>query len=363
MTSLEHLLLDGTAIKELPASLKSLSRLSELTLKYCKNLSVLPSVICGLSSLRVLYVSGCKKLEKFPDLSNMECLQDFQAEGTAIAQLPSPSLFLKNIKRIVVGGYKDFPLDSGDLSFFDVSLSKRSSELINVSHFNFWSPSYISDACCINYCDNERRGCMVYLELERFIGEHEGFEGKSRGHERILGSAVAHGMPDWFTTRSSGSSVTLEMHQNLNLDGGWNSWILESGNLIYQSFSCDIETHEGRLGDFLLLQTPDVASIEPIGFWAFIPVEWFLEQSNNWEGWSYIRASIAVESLDLSTDSSIVEVKECGARLLYEGDALEFSNAVAQGWHRAYYRFLSGHDFEKVGDGVLPLPSLAIKGR
>ncbi|KAB1212542.1 Protein SUPPRESSOR OF npr1-1, CONSTITUTIVE 1 [Morella rubra] len=50
-------------------------------------------------------------------------------------------------------------------------------------------------------------------------------------------------------------------------------------------------------------------------------------------------------------DCSIVEVKECGARLLYEGDALEFSNAVAQGWHRAYYHFLSGHDFEKAGDG------------
>ncbi|KAB1200976.1 Protein SUPPRESSOR OF npr1-1, CONSTITUTIVE 1 [Morella rubra] len=125
-------------------------------------------------------------------------------------------------------------------------------------------------------------------------------KGKSRGHERILGSTVAHGMPDWFTTRSSGSSVTLEMHQNL----------------------------DGRLGDFLLLQTPDVASVGPIGFWAFIPVEWFLEQSNNWEGWSYIRASIAVDSMDPSTDSSIVEVKECGARLLYEGDALEFSNAV-----------------------------------
>ncbi|KAB1200247.1 putative WRKY transcription factor 52 [Morella rubra] len=322
-----------SSIRKLWEGTKSLSNLKGIDLRWSEHLIEIPD-LSGAPNLERLNLEGCKRLEKFPDLSNMECLEDFQAVGTAIAQLPSPSLFPKNIKRIIVRGYQDSPPDSGDLGFSDVSLSKRSSEPINVSYFNFWSPAYILDACCINYCDNKRSGRMLYLELERFIDEHEGFEGKSRGHERILGSVVAHGMPDWFNNRSSGPSVILEMPQNLD--------------------------DEGRLGDFLLLQTPDIASVGPIGFWAFIPVEWFLEQSNNWEGWSYIKASIAADSMDPSTNSSIVEVKECGARLLYEGDALEFSNAVAHGWHLDYYRLLSGHDFENsgAGDGVSPLTLL-----
>ncbi|KAB1212543.1 TMV resistance protein N [Morella rubra] len=247
-------------------------RLKELILGDCKSLESLPEEI-NLESVKVINLRYCSRFKKFPDIvGNMTSLEHLLLDGTAIKELPAS---LKSLSR---------------LSELTLNTAKTS----------------------------------------RF------FQGKSRGHERILGSAVAHGMPDWFTTRSSGSSVTLEMHQNLDGNRKWigcalfvvyeshkqedgNSWILESGNLIYQSFACDIETDEGRLGDFLLLQTPDVASVGPIGFWAFIPVEWFLEQSNNWEGWSYIRASIAVDSLDPSTDSSIVEVKECGARLLYEG--------------------------------------------
>ncbi|KAB1222625.1 TMV resistance protein N [Morella rubra] len=274
MTSLEHLWLDGTGIKELPSSFQNLSRLFELSLKDCKNLTVLPSVICGLSSLH----------------------------GRDIL-----------------------------------------------------------DACCINFGDNRREVRMVYFELERTLDEYRGFEGNGRRFQRVLGSSLAHGIPDWFNTRSSGSSVTIGVH---NWDGNrkWigyalfivyesqkqeecNSWILESNVPIYQKFTCDIESDKGRQEDFLLLETPDVASVGPIGFWVVVPFEWFLERSKNSDGWSYIKASIAPCFLEPHADHSIVEVKECGARLLYEDDGLEFSNSVAQGWHLDYYRYLSGHDF------------------
>ncbi|KAB1222651.1 putative WRKY transcription factor 19 [Morella rubra] len=338
MTSLEHLWLDGTGIKELPSSFQNLSRLFELSLKDCKNLSVLPSVIYGMSSLRVLYVSGCKRLEKFPDLSVMECLEECDIDGSAITQLPSPRLFPKNIKRLIVRGYKELSLESRDSCFSDFSLSKGSSESINT---------------------NEVR--MVYFELERTLDEYRGFEGNGRRFQRVLGSSLAHGIPDWFNTRSSGSSVTLGVH---NWDGNrkWigyalfivyesqkqeecNSWILESNVPIYQKFTCDIESDKGRQEDFLLLETPDVASVGLIGFWVVVPFEWFLERSKNSDGWSYIKASIAPSFMEQDADHSIVEVKECGARLVYEDDGLEFSNSVAQGWHLDYYRYLSGHDF------------------
>ena len=58
MTCLSELYLDGTAIEELPSSIKRLTGLTLLTLRDCSNLSSFPSVICSLTSLQILNLSG-----------------------------------------------------------------------------------------------------------------------------------------------------------------------------------------------------------------------------------------------------------------------------------------------------------------
>ena len=90
MKNLLQLYLDGTAIKELPLSAERLRGLTFLNLRDCKNLSSW-SVICSLTSLERLILSGCSKLDKMPeDLGNLERLVELDVSQTAIRQGSPP---------------------------------------------------------------------------------------------------------------------------------------------------------------------------------------------------------------------------------------------------------------------------------
>lgn len=58
MTRLSKLCLDGTAVEKLPLSFKHLSGLTFLNLRDCKNFLSFPDVICTLTSLQMLNLSG-----------------------------------------------------------------------------------------------------------------------------------------------------------------------------------------------------------------------------------------------------------------------------------------------------------------
>ncbi|KAH9725673.1 ADP-ribosyl cyclase/cyclic ADP-ribose hydrolase [Citrus sinensis] len=89
MECLLKLLLDGTAIEELPLSIKLLSKLVLLVLNNCKNLKSLPTTISGLKCLSTLDVSGDLKFREFPEIvEHMEHLSELHLEGTAIRGLP-----------------------------------------------------------------------------------------------------------------------------------------------------------------------------------------------------------------------------------------------------------------------------------
>ena len=82
MENLRELYLDGTAIEELPTSIRSLKGLQRLTLSYCKNLVNLPDNIFNLRFLNYLNVNLCSKLDKFPqNLGNLQCLVSLQVAG------------------------------------------------------------------------------------------------------------------------------------------------------------------------------------------------------------------------------------------------------------------------------------------
>ena len=76
MRKLRELNLSGTAIMEVPPSIKHLNGLEDLDLGNCKNLVSLPESICSLRSLKTLKLDGCLKLQKVPkDLGHLQCLQ------------------------------------------------------------------------------------------------------------------------------------------------------------------------------------------------------------------------------------------------------------------------------------------------
>ncbi|XP_015579975.1 disease resistance-like protein DSC1 [Ricinus communis] len=87
--NIKSLLLNGTAIRELPQSIQYISKLDCLNLSNCKRLNALPFGICKLKSLKTLSLSGCSKLENFPEiLEPMKKLEILRLDGTAIREVP-----------------------------------------------------------------------------------------------------------------------------------------------------------------------------------------------------------------------------------------------------------------------------------
>ena len=64
----------------------------------CKNLKSLPTSVCKLESLEYLSLSGCSKLENFPEMmEEMENLKELLLDGTSIEGLPSSIDRLKGL--------------------------------------------------------------------------------------------------------------------------------------------------------------------------------------------------------------------------------------------------------------------------
>lgn len=89
--NLQRLELEGCKnLIEVHPSVVVLKRLILLNLKYCVQLRSLPSKI-ETESLEILILSSCSNVEKIPDFAeNMQQLQKFYLNGTAIKKLPSP---------------------------------------------------------------------------------------------------------------------------------------------------------------------------------------------------------------------------------------------------------------------------------
>ncbi|KAL4598414.1 hypothetical protein ACB092_11G058300 [Castanea dentata] len=97
MKSLSELYLGCTAIEKIPSSIECLTALTLLNLEYCRNLECLPRNITSLRSLEVLILSECSRLTNLPDsLWKMKCLKELDLSGTAIREIPSSILDLKD---------------------------------------------------------------------------------------------------------------------------------------------------------------------------------------------------------------------------------------------------------------------------
>ena len=109
--NIEEVILNGTAIEELPSSIDCISGLSILDVQNCKKLKSLPSNLCKLTCLRALILNGCSKLQRLPDeLGNLEALGYLHAEGTGIREVPSSIVRLNNVRKLDFKGTKGLSL-------------------------------------------------------------------------------------------------------------------------------------------------------------------------------------------------------------------------------------------------------------
>ena len=65
----------------------------------------LPSTICNLKRLKCLDLTGCSKIANLPEnLGNMESLSRLRLGGTAIKELPSSAIHLKQVTEVSFAG-------------------------------------------------------------------------------------------------------------------------------------------------------------------------------------------------------------------------------------------------------------------
>ncbi|XP_042990472.1 uncharacterized protein LOC122317437 isoform X1 [Carya illinoinensis] len=309
MTSLRLLYLNGTAIKELPLSFKNLLGLSILSLHNCEKLSIFPSVICGLSSLKILDVSDCIALGGIQDMNGEGYLEQLYTGGTAT----------KFTKFFAVP------------EFCSNACSTQEMFMTNDDSIRAFYIGYDDKVYYIRSLNEESN-----LETKRYDIENNCFNSKV-----ICSSSLGAEIPEWFNIRSFGSHVTLQIYPDL--DNNMSKWagylhfttyeVDELGNTNprifkgsypdhqFVEFVYHFETNEGPLKEPLVLRAPVDPSIGPFGFGVFVPAKWFSEQSNNLDGWSYIGASI-------KTCSSNVKVKECGVRLICQHPNSESFNTI-----------------------------------
>ncbi|KAL2335661.1 hypothetical protein Fmac_016874 [Flemingia macrophylla] len=101
MIKLSVLDLEGTSISKLPDTLNCLIDLAVLNLRNCRNIGCLPSNIWNFKSLRSFNISGCSKFSSIPEnLNDNETLEELNVSGTAIREVPSSIVHLKNLKRL-----------------------------------------------------------------------------------------------------------------------------------------------------------------------------------------------------------------------------------------------------------------------
>ena len=93
--NLETLNLAGCGnLTEVHDNIGLLDKLKDLILYNCKKLEILPSNL-NLKSLEFLYLGGCKRLKKFPQIHpEMKCLKKLHLGGTSIRKLPSSLRYL-----------------------------------------------------------------------------------------------------------------------------------------------------------------------------------------------------------------------------------------------------------------------------
>ncbi|KAH9782249.1 ADP-ribosyl cyclase/cyclic ADP-ribose hydrolase [Citrus sinensis] len=116
--------IDGSGIERIPSSVLKLNK--------CSKLESLPSSLCMFKSLTSLEIIDCKKLERLPDeLGNLEALEELRVEGTGIREVPKSlaQLALSKLKLKKCSSFESLP------SRLYVSKSLTSLEIIDCKNF------------------------------------------------------------------------------------------------------------------------------------------------------------------------------------------------------------------------------------
>ncbi|XP_059430135.1 disease resistance protein RPV1-like [Corylus avellana] len=141
-----------TSLVEIHESIGHLKNLDSLYFNGCKKLRSLPSSISNLERLSWLTLSNCPELDKLPEQwGNMQALRVFDAEGTAIKQLPSSFGDLNNLYSLKLSGSS--PNSSNCMSLVSFSKFNSLAEL-DLSNCNLSEDEFRIEFECLSSLGN-----------------------------------------------------------------------------------------------------------------------------------------------------------------------------------------------------------------
>lgn len=194
----------------------------------------------------------------------------------------------------------------------------------------------------------------------------------------LLGS----GIPEWFNDKSTNSSGTIPMHidfgsyrwmqyalfivyefhepdrnrkkQKVYEHGNSNSIIFDGGNPNFPYFVCQFQANEVDIGKPIVLFDHRAPSVEPRGFWVYIPVWRFWDRDILWLEAS--KPSITIGSLN-------VKVKECGGRLVHDfSEFYQVLNSISPSGFDSF-DLMPLNSFLEVAGPICPIGSFEKKSK
>ncbi|XP_057990884.1 disease resistance protein RPV1 isoform X2 [Hevea brasiliensis] len=182
-SSIKHLCLRETAIREVPSTIRHCSQLLVLILKSCRSLKSLPRSIGELKFLEKLNLSGCLELASLPDsIGLLKCLKELNLkECLKLESLPSS-----------IGGLEC-------LEKFNLSKCSKLESL----------PSGIGGLKCLT--NIKLKGCLNLASLPSNIGQLN-----SLRYLKLNGCSKLESLPDSICNLESFISIKVKDCVNLN---------------------------------------------------------------------------------------------------------------------------------------------------
>ncbi|KAG8645873.1 hypothetical protein MANES_10G103100v8 [Manihot esculenta] len=245
LKSLEIFILSGcTSLDTFPEILETMDHLQHLDLDETPIVNLSES-ICNLKALQVLDLSDCSKLENLPkNIKNLHFLEELRARGCNLLKLPAELKYLSSIVELNLSG-NSFDRISADiehlskLRWLNVSSCKQLQSLPElpprIKYVNArdcvslesisglkqlfeqgYSNSLTDETFVFTNCyklDHEKWGDIVARAQLKI--QHFAMGGKCYNRELYPASSVcftypASEIPEWFTGKSIGNSVTIQ---------------------------------------------------------------------------------------------------------------------------------------------------------
>ncbi|GKE58481.1 NB-ARC domains-containing protein [Tanacetum coccineum] len=296
-------------LEQVPKSIGGLSFLNSLNLKG-NNFSSLPGCLSQLSSLEWLELDSCKKLEVLPELppsvrymTASYCTSLREVPGSSKNPFQNRSYTFRNCPKL----FKSVTTDTEGC----ISKSQCLDSSITSQGFNHQFSAFLG---YLGFGTNRRKFFLQYGFPDNLNITYHG-----------------NSIPEWFTNRSTKNHVKVELPSaDWSYDKFWGF-----GTCLVFKRKNPFSAFKGFGGwnfDGLASLTSTSCNYLPLDLLEFLEKE-VIEIHESYMIWLYYTSNIGqwkeaknFVTFSFEENNEAYEVKECGARLLFDGDSQDVAN-------------------------------------